>query len=296
MANSSNKELKAKYLSIGIDEKTLLNEPSLKLLEESFPGIKDTINYCAKLGFPWESGRLFIKEGLSHVGFFECPILIENKWHKIGALHAICTKSTHRNQGLASQLIKEALKWGESRCECVILFTDIPEFYEKLSFQKVQEYRFHLDCKHAKGSKALTPMVAPKDDPLSLNCFKNREPLSNCLWIKDTGLISSFNALFTSYPIYWSLYYSPAIDGLICWVLEDKTMHLFDVVASKMPSLDQILDHLPASIEEVYFYFSPDRLTQDAVKEPYLYDKGHLMVYGALPCAKPFMIAPLSRC
>ncbi len=277
-----------------------MNESYLSLLEESFPGIEDTIKYCERLGFAWDSGRLFIKEekniALSQVGFFECSILIENKWHKIGALHAVSTRSTHRNQGFALELIKESLESAKNRYECVILFTDIPKFYEKLSFKSIQEYRFHLNYKHPKGSQFLTPMTAPKDDSLFLNCFKNREPLSNCFWIKDTGLISSFNALFTSYPTYWSLYYSSTIDALICWILEDKTLHLFDVVASKMPSLDQILDHLPAPIEEIYFYFSPDRLTPDARKEPHLYDKGHLMVHGTLPYTKPFMIAPLSRC
>lgn len=272
----------------------------LNLLEESFPGIKENITRCEKLGFPWEFGRLFIKErkniAQSHVGFFECSMLIENEWHKIGALHAVCTRVSHRGQRLASQLILEALEWAKSRCKCVILFTDIPAFYEKFSFQRVQEYRFFLDCKYSKGSQSLMPMTAPENDSLFLSCFRNREPVSNCLWIKDEGFIASFNALFSSWPTYWSLYYSSTINGFISWFLEGKTLHLLDIVASKMPSLDQILDHLPSSIEGIYFYFPPDRLTQNAVPEPHLYDKGHLMVYGNLPCTKPFMISPLSRC
>ncbi len=139
-------------------------------------------------------------------------------------------------------------------------------------------------------------MIAPEDDPLLLRCFQEREPLSNRVWIKDKGAIASFNTLFATYPTYWSLSYSPAIDGLISYLIEGKTLHLLDVVASKIPSLDSILDHLPAPIDEIYFYFSPDRLTNAAVAEPYLYDKGHLMVHGAWPCMEPFMISPLSRC
>lgn len=272
----------------------------LSLLEESFPGIKNTITHCKKLGFPWESGKLFIKKekniDISHVGFFECSVLIENQYHKIGALHAICTKSTHQGQGLASQLIKEALSWAKLRSECVILFTDIPIFYEKLSFQRIQEYRFHLNLKHPKGSTSLTAMTTPKDDSLFLHCFQNRAPLSNRFWIKDNGLIASFNALFSTYPHYKYLYYSEKINGFISWFIEDKTLHLLDIIASQIPSLDQILDHLPTPIEKIYFYFSPDRLTQIATPEPYLYDSGHLMVHGAFPCSNPFMISPLSRC
>ena len=272
----------------------------LKLLEESFPGIKANILRCKNLGFPWGASKLFLKEingeVVSHAAFFECPLLIEGQWHKMGALHAICTQITHRSQGLASQLIQEALLWAKDRCEFIILFTEIPKFYERVSFNSVQEYRFHLPYEHSKGSKFLRPVIAPNDDALFLRCYHEREPVSHHLWIKDTGAIASFNTLFATYPTYWSLYYSPTIDGFISYLIEGKTLHLLDVVATKIPSLDLILDHLPTAIEEIYFYFSPDRFTNAAVPEPYLYDKGHLMIHGPWPSTKPFMISPLSRC
>lgn len=275
-------------------------KPYLKLLEESFPGISANIIRCEALGFTWGSSRLFLKEKkgeiLSHVGFLECPILIEGRWSKIGAVHGICTKVTHRGQGLASQLIMDALQWAKERCEFVMLLTEIPAFYERLSFRFIQEYRFHLPCKCLKGSQTLRPVIAPEDNALFLRCFQERAPVSKHVWIKDTGAIAAFNTLFATYPTYWSLYYSPTIDGFISYLIEGKTLHLFDVVAKKLPSLDLILDHLPVAIDEIYFYFSPDRLTDAAVPQPYIYDKGHLMMHGAWPTTKPFMISPLSRC
>jgi GNAT superfamily N-acetyltransferase len=273
--------------------------PFLNLLEESFPGIKANIIRCEKLGFPWNS-KPFLKEEkgeiLSHVGFLEYPIQIDGQLHKAAALHAICTKSTHRGQGLASQLIQEALQWAEKQYEFVILFTEIPKFYEKLSFQCIQEYRFHLACKRPKGSKSLRPVISPHDNDLFSRSFHHRAPLSNCLWVKDMGNIASFNTLFATYPTYWSLHYCPSIDGMLSYEIKGKTLHLYDIISKEIPSLDLILDHLPAAIEEIYFYFSPDRLTQKAVPESYLYDHGHFMVYGAIPSVAPFMIAPLSRC
>jgi len=271
----------------------------LALLEESFPGIQSNITRCEALGFPWASGKLFLKENhgeaVSHASFFECPILIEGTWYKMGALHAICTKASQRGQGLATQLIQETIEWAQTRCDMTLLFTEIPSFYERLSFQRVQEHRFHLPCVHPKGTRPLRPVVAPQDNELFLRCFLEREPVSNRLWIQNTGAIASFNTLFATYPTYRSLYYSPAFDGLLSYLLEGKTLHLLDVVASKMPSLDIILSHLPAAIEEIYFYFSPDRFTDQATAEPYLYDKGQLMVHGKWPRVSPFMIAPLSR-
>lgn len=97
---------------------------------------------CEALGFTCEASKLFNKEEngevLSHVALLECPMLVEGQWHNMGALHGIWTKSTHQGQGLATALIQEALEWAKGRCETVFLFTEIPAFYEKLSFQRIQ--------------------------------------------------------------------------------------------------------------------------------------------------------------
>ncbi len=280
-------------------------QPYANLLEESFPGMKSNMLRCETLGFPWASKPFFKEEKgeiLSHVGFLEYPMFIEGKWHKAGALHAICTRATHRGQGLASQLIQEALQWAKNQYEFVVLFTEIPKFYEQLSFQNVQEYRFHLTCKRTSSTKSLQPLTFPKDNELFLRCFSNRLPVSNRLWVKDNGIISSYNTLFATYPTYWSLHYSPAINGVLSYLLEGKTLHLFDIIATKIPSLDVILDHMPIEIDEIYFYFSPDLLTNAATAEPLSCDNknmdfsGHLMVHGNWPKCEPCMISPLSRC
>jgi hypothetical protein len=271
----------------------------MNLLEESFPGITTNIAHCEALGFPWNSKTFLKKERdtiLAHAALMQYPMLIDGRWHKAGALHAICTKASHRGQGLVSELIQEALRWAASEYEFVILFTEIPKFYERLSFQYVPEHRFHLTCHHPKGSQSLRPITTPKDDAFFHHCFQKRTPLSKHVWVQDNGNIASFNTLFATYPTFWSLYYSASIDGLISYFLEDKTLHLLDIIAATIPSLDAILDHLPTDIEEIYFYFPPDRLTDAAIAQPYVYDKGHFLVHGPWQGIQPFMIAPLSRC
>lgn len=273
-------------------------QPFSKLLEAYYPGMSANMVRCEALGYPWKS-KPFVKEKngeiVSHVGFLEYPMLIEGRWFKAGALHAICTKETHRGQGLASALIQDVLKWAEPHSELVILFTEIPRFYEKLGFRLIQEHRFRLPCPQKKGSQILRPMVFPQDNDLFLRLFLKQAPISHRVWVQDDGTIASFNALFATFPTYWSLHYSPSIDAIISYFLKDKEIHLLDVIASKIPSLEVVLDHLPAA-EEIYFYFSPDRLTKEAVSESFLYDKGHLMVHGNWHTSQPFMIVPLSRC
>lgn len=278
----------------------------LNFLEESFPNLKaNIVRHCETMGFQWESQPFFKKKGegiVSHVGFLDYPILIEGRWYKAGILNAICTKMTERGQGLATELIQEVLHSAKMHYDFVVLFTEIPKFYEKLSFQFIQEYRFHLKCRHPKGSQPLISLSAPKDVHLFIKCFQNRVPNSNHLWVKDNGNITAFNALFAAYPNFWSLYYSPSLNGIFSYQLIDKTLHLFDIIADQIPPLESILAHLPTEIDEIYFYFSPDLLIDQAISEPLLFDKklgdftGNLMVHGNWPKVSPFMISLLSRC
>jgi GNAT superfamily N-acetyltransferase len=272
----------------------------LNILEESFPGIKNNIIRCEKLGFPWEASKLFLKQEdskvLSHVALLECRAIIDGAWHKLGALHGICTLSTCRGKGLATELIQEALSWAQGRCDALLLFTEIPLFYEQLGFTPIKEYRFHLARQQKKGTQALRQIRAPRDNTLFIRCFREREVLSNRFFIQDNGSIASFNTLFATYPDYWSLFYSEAFDGFISFELKDKALHLYDIISNKIPSLDVILEHIPAEINDVYFYFSPDKLTDEATAEHYLYDNGYLLIHGAWHLSKPFMVSPLSRC
>ena len=272
----------------------------LKLLDESWPGIGQNILRCEALGFQWEASKIFSKvdkgEAISHVALLECSMLLDGKRHNVAALHGICTKASHRQYGYATELITEALEWSKGRTDCVVLFTEIPSFYERLAFYTIEEHRFHISSPTKKGSKSLRPLIAPDDNELFLRCFKERAPLSNKLWLEDRGLIASFNTLFSTYPSYWSIYYSHSIDGFISYQLENKTLHLFDIVARKIPSIDLLMDHFSEHIENIYFYFCPDLLSDDATAEPYRYDNGHLMIHGLWQCSYPFMISPLSRC
>lgn len=279
--------------------------PHLQLLEEAFPTITANIARCEKIGFTWESTP-FLKElgseAISHVGLLDYPLFIEGKKHSIGALHAICTKVAYRGQGYASQLIHEAINWAKDRYDCLLLFTEIPQFYEQLSFRAIQEHRFFLPCHHPKGLRPLFELTVPKDTALFIRCFRDRAAVSGRFWVEDNGQIASFNTLFGTYPTYWSLHYSPACDAIFSFVIKDKTLHLFDIIAKKIPPLEMILDHLPSAIEEIYFYFSPDLVTDAASCKPLVCDNsmadfsGYLMVHGNWPEVHPFMITPLSRC
>ena len=272
----------------------------LILLDRSFPGIRSNIERYESLGFSWDSSKPFIKtmhgEAVSHVGLMELKLCTQGKERTIGALHAICTAERFRRQGFARELIHQAVNEALMRYESVILFTEIPKFYEALSFQQVKEHRFRLPLNAPAGSSSLRPMTFPEDNALFLRLFKERAPLSENVWIEDRGGLTAFNTLFATYPSYWSLSYSPSLNAVLSFMMEGSSLHLLDVAAKKLPSLEAIIDHMPKPVTTVYFYFSPDRFTAEAKPEPYLYDNGYLMNCGEILSDLPFMIQPLSRC
>ena len=254
---------------------------------------------CRRLGFEWFKKR-FVKKVrgkvVSHVGLIDYPMMIQGQLYNVGALHGICTEKQHRGRGFASELIYEALQWSSSRVDFVVLFSKIPSYYEMFSFREVRETRFYLPISHQGGSRSLREMSSPKDDALFVRLFASRAPLSERVWVKDRGEFASFNTLNISYPKFWTLHYSPSTDMIFSFIIVEKTLHLFDVVAKTLPSLEMILDHLSTGIDRIYFYFTCEQFTDKAVSEPYQFVQEQFMVLGKWPGQDPFMISPISHC
>jgi hypothetical protein len=71
---------------------------------------------------------------------------------------------------------------------------------------------------------------------------------------------------------------------------------LLDVVAKTLPSIDQLMSALAYDIDEIVFYFSPDRFAVEARTEPHRYDGDDYMVRGPFAIeGKPFMVPRSAR-
>jgi predicted N-acetyltransferase YhbS len=157
----------------------------LKLLDSCFPGLMANTQRCEQIGFSWQKiSRPFLKEDngeiISHVGLLEYPLCINGKKLEIAALHAICTKASHRSRGIATELLKEALEWADQRHQATILFTEIPSFYEKFGFRTLQEHRFRLVKDFPKGSK-IWQQLTYDQSALFYRLFKIVDRLINSL-------------------------------------------------------------------------------------------------------------------
>ena len=92
------------------------------------------------------------------------------------------------------------------------------------------------------------------------------------------------------------LHYSAVLDCLAVFELAGSELSLYDVVATEMPSLDSLLSQIPAPIEAVRFYFSPERFDIETSSEPYRFDGDYFMVRGPFAAeSRTFMIPPPAR-
>ena len=93
-----------------------------------------------------------------------------------------------------------------------------------------------------------------------------------------------------------ALPYAEALDAIVVYSVKDGVLRLLDVVAPRMPSLDEVCASIPEPYERVALYFAPDGLgAGDLEAEPYRLDD-FLMVRGPWPVDGPFMLPPTARC
>jgi predicted N-acetyltransferase YhbS len=101
---------------------------------------------------PW--GRkhlryLLLKSGseiVASLKFYSICISSKNKTYNLAGLGAIYTMLQHRNQGVASKLVRSSIELAQKEgLDGLLLFSDIdPDFYEKLDFVDLGSYNFEL--------------------------------------------------------------------------------------------------------------------------------------------------------
>jgi hypothetical protein len=88
------------------------------------------------------------------------------------------------------------------------------------------------------------------------------------------------------------------LDVIVCCELDGPRLKLFDVVGPRLCSLADIVNRIPQCIDEVEFYFSPDRFKVQTHAVPHLFaGDSHLMVRGSFDAeSEAFMIPRSARC
>jgi ribosomal protein S18 acetylase RimI-like enzyme len=287
-------------------EATLSNS-LFELLGVVFPEVIAAAEIGRKLGGYWEQASTpFIKfEGdmaVSHVGVLEIPMRLMGETVTVGGIHAVSTHPEFRRRGYYREVMEEVLDYCDNRYDTLVLTTEHPEFYQPFGFRVVKEHIFETfetksDYVGNRENLRLLNLADITDLKLLHRLLETREPVSNIVGVgkeKDKAL---FLVNEGSNPIY----YASDLDTVILMEIENSILKLFNIVATDICTLQEILERIPQAVEKVEIYFSPERLNEgwntNAQPLPHMYDGGVLMVRGKFPAEQEkFMLPRSSRC
>ena len=122
--------------------------------------------------------------------------------------------------------------------------------------------------------------------------LETREPVSHILGIVKEKAVFCVNE--GSNP----LHYAEDLDVILCIEIENTKLKLFDLLGTKICTLEDILKRIPQPLTEVEIYFSPERLNAEVQAFPHrLNGDSLLMVRGEFPLfGEKFMLPRSTRC
>ncbi len=265
-----------------------LLERVFSLLELAFPGLSAHARALEPLGLRWDqvSTPFLVTDGdqpLAHVGVLEVPMVLDGCERLVGGIHAVCTHPNHRRRGYFRLAMDEALAWCDERYATTLLIAGDSELYEPFGFRVVRESRFVAPaCRSANTPDRQRLRRLDLDQPADLRLLHRlldeRAPVSRRLGVvREHGVF-----LFTQAK--QPMWYAEDLDAILCLEIADATLHLRDLVATRIPTLQEVIDRIDSPLERVEVYFTPDQLNAPLAPEPHVVDGDSLlMVRGEFP-------------
>ncbi|WP_348234369.1 GNAT family N-acetyltransferase [Trichocoleus sp. DQ-U1] len=269
------------------------------LVEIVFPGLGEMAECGRKLDASSEDASTpFIRFqddlAITHVGVLEIPMQIMGQRVTVGGIHGVCTRPEFRRRGYYREVIEEVLAYCDKFYETLVLTTPNPEFYTPFGFRKLEEYvfkrRWNLQSSNA-GFRILD-FNDVEDLKLLHRLLETRIPVSNIVGVVKEKAVFCFNE--GSRPIY----YAEDLDLIACMEIKETQLHLFDIVATQIYPLKEIIDRIPQTIEDITIYFSPELLDAGDIRAfPHAFDETVLMVKGKFAAeGEKFMLPRSARC
>ena len=250
-----------------------------------------------RLNWRWEScstpfAILDQERVVAHVGVLEDPLWVLGRALRVGGIHAVCTLAERRRQGLYRRLMDEVLPWCDARWETLVLSTDDPFLYEPFGFRVIPECAVLLRQAIGPALGDLRPLdLGDAADLARLErLLETRTPLSDVVSVVRETDVFKFN------QAHGGLWLSERLDLVVVLDREGERLVLRDVVAARLPTIDELLQELPGPAAELVLCFSPDKFAVDGVALPVPENEGVFMVRGPFAAeGRPFMLPPTAR-
>ncbi|ARU59940.1 hypothetical protein CBW65_01850 [Tumebacillus avium] len=235
------------------------------------------------------------ENAVANVSLFDFPITLQGKSVRAAGVQSVMSHPEYRGQGLIRQLFTELLSRYETEYELFFLYAREHEIYEKFGFRLVPQSHFLCENVHRAAGDHPAPRILDvqneADSRLLKDLFASRRPVSD-VFGPEAHMSPFFFATVGSPEI--KIAYLPDQNAAIAYALQNKTLHLYDIISAQIPSLSVLLAALGLEIDRVEVYFTPDLLdTGFTVLEPTTDAK--LMVRGEFPDQLQFQLPPTAE-
>ena len=247
------------------------------LLDAIFPGIARTTEAMDRYGCPWhECSMPFVcwSEGMpvAHVGVLEIPLVVQGQEMTVAGLHAVCTDPEHRRRGLARQLLERALSYVDGKFAASLLFADDPRIYEGHGFRVAPQSRFACDLDlMPQGAESGGELSADggfrradlaSDDARFAELLERRVPVSRRLGSLRSDYLAHANLELGG--LVDALWYCDELDAFAVFARQDCALMLFDVIARRLPAIDELVARIDPAIRVLRFGFTPELFVPQA--------------------------------
>lgn len=224
-------------------------------------------------------------------------LVINGQRHRAVQFGTVMTLPDYRGQGLASQLIRQAMEAFRPECDLFYLMGDKDAlgFYRKLGFEAIPQTSYRLQAPAMQRGEAVIakPVVAPKwcepaagtgrwlnvesleDCRLLLDLARGREPVSQRIGVLDAGHLLTFYAMNGYGDKLWYIPSGadsgpssgasdpgiPTTGWLVIFEEEAGVLQLHDILFQEPIVLSELLSFLPhGQLAAVTFGFTPDQM------------------------------------
>lgn len=239
------------------------------------------------LGY-WDGERC-----VANVGVFDMPLIIDGREIRSCGVQAVATDPAFRRRGLLRSLMREAVQYIDSRCELSLLFTSRPALYERFGYRMVCDDVFLY-------RRRLPPPIAPCiARPLSIDSradiallearLRSAVPISRLFAPSPRGAMFWYNELRHGLR---RVHHLPTQCALAVFDHDGGRLRLLDVLADRLPPLDDLIAATGSQAAVVEFWFSPDQFGAACEIVPRR-DGDFLMARGPLTIdGQPFAFPP----
>ncbi|MBL0371580.1 GNAT family N-acetyltransferase [Rhizobium sp. KVB221] len=193
---------------------------------------------------------------------FSMPLMVEGRLVDAVGYQSGAVRPEYRGQGLYRDLMRRAFAWSDEQgFELGLLLTDKPKLYQSYGFQAVDQSIF-TGAAPKPGGAGAPPVRLSMDEVEQISLLQaklaSRTPVSSVFAVASEAKTFLLNACFDPSI---NLSYLPDLDAIAAWRVDEAgVLHLLDIVADEMPSLDEIVGGLGIVADCIVVHFPPDRL------------------------------------